>query len=275
MVKQNSLYRYEELGALQELFKKDNYQKQYWNEFSRGQDVALENATYAHFKSHFKTDLGFNNHFRHSIQTFGSFITEPFFRWQFGEKDKANRVALRTCRKLEEALHPFTTITLGRAYLNSFEEIDNGGLRKKESILIIRLSVSGAWIDILIPERKSNAYDANNTEVEDLDDKSLEIINVDGDSLLNLKQLFDSIYQFVLAPNYYSKFKIKASNICSVFSDNFFERLVASNEENVLNYRRKTKWKPLANDDCLAVGLSLVNNFGFKHDKEYIFLTAN
>lgn len=276
MTKQNSLYRYEELGAIQELFKKDNYQKVYWNEFKKGEDVLLENATIAHFESHFETEYVFNNYFRRTISEFGSFITEPYFRWRFGEKEKENRIALRTCRKLEDALHPFTTVTLGRANLNHFDQIDvNHGLRAKESVLIIRLSVNGAWIDLLVPDEKSNPYDQNNTEVRELDDKSLEIINVDGDNLLDLKNLFDTVYQFLLAPDYYSKLKIDVKNVLSIFSDSIFERLADSNEKNVSDYRRIVKWKPLVNDECLAVGLALVNNFGFKYDKKYIYLSAN
>jgi len=272
--KESNLWRYEELEAIQELFKKPNYQKIYWHKFTRGSELALENATNKDFVKHFDNETSFYDHFRNSIKVFGAFITNPFFRWNFGEKEKESRLALKTARKLEEALTPFTTVSIGRANLNYFDNINSIGLRKRENKLIIRMSVAEAWLDVLIPEETNQHYNANNVEIEELDPKVLEIVNVDFRDISAFKTLLDTIYQFVLAPSIYSKLVISNNNLASVISDYSFEKISEINELSIGEYRKKTKFKKIVDNEVLAAALTLIDKFGFNHNNKYIYLEA-
>lgn len=269
-----SLWAQEEKEAIQQLFKKEDFKDKNFGRFISDPKLSLDRMSWDNFLTHFKTRHAFKKHFRDAVCDYGNFITDISFKWNFGEQEKMAPHALKTLKKLSEALYPFATVSLGKAKLNTSELTTTGIIRRFKDVLILRASINGANIDFLYHLPVEKSYNEHAIEVSELDEKSLEIINIDAKDLLKLKNLLDTIYQFVLHPYVFKTLKIPTSNIRTVFSEFVFEELVQSKKEFVNDYRGQTKWKRIAGDEELAAGLALVDNFSFKLEKNYFSFSA-
>ena len=181
---------------------------------------------------------------------------------------------MKTHNKLSEALYPFATVSLGKAKLNTSELTTTGIIRRLKDVLILRASIQGACVDFLYHPPAEKSYNEHAIEVSELDEKALEIINVDAKDLLKLKNLFDTIYQFLLHAYVFKTLKIPTANVRSVFSEFVFEQLVVSKKDFVNEYRGQTKWKRVVGDEELAAGLALVDNFSFEIKKNYFSFSS-
>ena len=226
------------------------------------------------FLTHFKTRHAFKKHFRDAVCDYGNFITDISFKWNFGEQEKLAHHVLKTHSKLSEALYPFATVSLGKAKLNASEGTPTGIIRRLKDVLILRASIQGACVDFLYEPKAEKSYNEHAIEVSELDEKALEIINVDAKNLLKLKNLLDTIYQFVLHPFVFKTLKIPTPNIRTVFSEFVFDEMVKSKKDFVNNYRGQTRWKRVVGDEELAAGLALVDNFSFEIKKNYFSFSA-
>jgi len=268
------LWAEEEKVAIQQLFKKEDFKDKNFGRFISDPKLSLDQITWEKFLSHFKTRTAFKKHFRDAVCDYGSFITDISFKWDFGEQEKLPNHVLKTHSKLSEALYPFATVTLGKSKLNAPELTPTGAIRRLKDVLILRASIQGACVDFLYHPPAEKSYNEHAIEVSELDEKALEIINVDAKDLLKLKNLFDTIYQFVLHPYVFKTIKILTSNVRSVFSEFVFDELVRSKKDFVNDYRGQTKWKRIAGDAELAAGLAIVDNFSFKIEKNYFSFSA-
>jgi hypothetical protein len=269
-----ALWAEEEKIAIQQLFKKEDFKDKNFGRFISDPKLSLDQMSWENFLTHFKTRHGFKKHFRDAVCEYGNFITDISFKWNFGEQDKQQPHVLKTHNKLSEALYPFSTVSLGKAKLNAPELTPTGSIRRLKDVLILRASIQGACVDFLYEPQAAKSFNQHTIEVSDLDEKTLEIINVDAKDLLKLKNLFDTIYQFVLHPYVFKTVKIPTANVRSVFSEFVFEQLVVSKKDFVNEYRGQTKWKRIVCDEELAAGLALVDNFSFKIEKNYFSFSA-
>jgi hypothetical protein len=271
---ETALWAEEEKEAIRQLFKKEDFKDKNFGRFISDPKLSLDQMSWENFLTHFKTRHAFKKHFRDAVSEYGSFVSDISFRWGFGEQEKLPNHVLKTHNKLSEALYPFATVSLGKAKLNASELTTTGTIRRLKDVLILRASINGANVDFLYHPPAEKSYNEHVIEVSELDEKSLEIINVDAKDLLKLKNLFDSIYQFVLHPYVFKTLKILTANIRSVFSEFVFEQLVVSKKDFVNEYRGQTKWKRVVGDEELAAGLALVDNFSFEIKKNYFSFSA-
>ena len=269
-----SLWAQEEKEAIQQLFKKEDFKDRNFGRFISDPKLSLDCLSWENFLTHFKTRNAFKKHFRDSVSDYGSFVTDISFKWNFGEQEKQQPHALKTHNKLSEALYPFATVSLGKAKLNAAEDTATGAIRRLKDVLILRASINGANVDFLYYPPAEKSYNEHSIELSELDEKALEIINVDANDLLKLKNLLDTVYQFVLHSYVFKTLKIQTSNIRTVFSEFIFEQLVKSKKDFVNDYRGQTKWKRIVGDEELAAGLALVDNFSFKIQKNYFSFSA-
>lgn len=269
-----ALWAEEEKEAIQQLFKKEDFKDKNFGRFISDEKLSLDQMTWEKFLTHFKTRHAFKKHFRDAVCEYGNFVTDISFKWNFGEQEKVAPHALKTHNKLSEAVYPFATVSLGKAKLNAPEATQTGIIRRLKDVLILRTSISGANVDFLYHPPAEKSYNEHAIEVSQLDEKSLEVINVDAKDLLKLKNLLDTIYQFVLHPYVFMTIKILTSNVRSVFSEFVFDELVKSKKDFVNDYRGQTKWKRVVGDEELAAGLALVDNFSFEIKKNYFSFSA-
>jgi len=264
-----ALWEEEEKTAIQQLFTKEDFKDKNFSRFISDPKLSLDRMSWENFLTHFKTRHAFKKHFRDAVCDYGNFITDISFKWNFGEQEKMAPHALKTLNKLSEALYPFATVSLGKAKLNAPELTTTGIIRRLKDVLILRASINGASVDFLYEPQAAKPFNQHTIEVSELDEKSLEVINVDAKDLLKLKNLLDTIYQFVLHPYVFKTLKIPTANVRTVFSEFIFDEMVKSKRDFVNDYRGHTKWKRIAGDEELAVGLALVDNFSFEIKKNY------
>jgi len=269
-----SLWAQEEKEAIQQLFKKEDFKDKNFGRFISDPKLSLDQMSWEQFLSHFKTRHSFKKHFRDAVCEYGAFVSDVSFRWNFGEQEKLANHVLKTHSKLSEALYPFATVSMGKAKLNAAEDTATGFIRRLKDVLILRASINGANVDFLYHPPAEKSYNEHSIELSELDEKSLEVINVDAKDLLKLKKLLDTIYQFVLHPYVFKTLKIPTANIRSVFSEFVFDEIVKSKRDFVNDYRGQTKWNRIAGDEELAAGLALVDNFSFEIKKNYFSFSA-
>lgn len=268
------LYAPEEKAAIQQLFTRTDFRQNFFQEQSTSGTINLDQISYSEFEEKFGSLAAFRNHFRFQVENYGSIASEISFRWNFGEQEKQKPEAKKLQKKLYEALYPFCAVTLGKAQINAPVAATSGTIRKIEEQLVVRASIQDASVDFLVPVPVARAFNENTAELADIVDKSVEIIHMDAKNLLAMKKLLDVIYQFLLHPNVCSAVKIKISNLRTVFPEEVFKALADTKLDKVSAYRRKTKWRKLAEDDTLAVGLALVENFEFIQGANYFSFSS-
>lgn len=268
------LYEPEEKAAIQQFFCRKDFQKNFFGEEKTSGAINLDQLTYSDFEEKFGTLAEFKNNFGFHVENYGSLASEISFKWNFGEQEKQKPEAKKLQKKLHEALYPFCAVSLGKAQINAPAPATGGVIRKITEQLVVRASIQEASVDFLIPKPIAKAFNENTAELLDIVDRSIQIIHVDAKNLLALKKLFDVLYQFLLHPNVVSAIKIKICDLATVFSEPVFEALVDTKLEMVANYRNKTKWKKIADDDMLAAGLALVDGFDFVKEANYFSFSA-